>query len=34
MTLVGAHSGYLIRPSFYRRLAGKLAQAAASGWYR
>ena len=34
MTLVGAHSGYLIRPSFYRRLADKLAQAAASGWYR
>jgi hypothetical protein len=34
MTLAGAHSGYLIRPSFYRRLAGKLAQSAASGWHR
>jgi len=34
MTLVGAHSGYLVRPSFYRMLAGKLEDAAAGGWGR
>lgn len=34
MTLIGAHSGYLVRPSFYRRLAGKLRDAAEAGWHR
>lgn len=30
--LTRAHGGYLQRPSFYRRLAAKLASAAASNW--
>ncbi|GAB3842466.1 hypothetical protein ACFPIJ_42765 [Dactylosporangium cerinum] len=34
MSLVSAHSGYLVRPSFYRRLASKLAAAAEQGWGR
>jgi hypothetical protein len=32
MTMVNAHSGYLQRPSFYRRFAEKLRQAAKRGW--
>ena len=34
MSLVSAHSGYLTRPSFYRRFAAKLAAARAAGWHR
>jgi hypothetical protein len=32
--LTSAHSGYLVRPSFYRRLADKLARARNGGWGR
>jgi hypothetical protein len=32
LSLVTAHSGYLRRPSFYRRLAARLADAAKSDW--
>lgn len=32
MALTNAHSGYLQRPSFYRRFAEKLKTAAAQGW--
>jgi len=34
MSLASAHSGYLIRPSFYRKLAAKLALAAEGRWGR
>ena len=34
MGLAAAHSGYLFRPSFYRRLANKLAAAKEMGWGR
>ena len=34
MSLASAHSGYLVRPSFYRKLAAKLAVAAEGGWRR
>jgi hypothetical protein len=34
MFLVGAHSGYLVRPSFYRRFAKKLEAARAQNWRR
>ena len=33
-TLAGAHSGYLVQPSFHRRFAQKLAAAKAAGWHR
>lgn len=32
LSLLGAHSGYLQRPSFFRRLADKLARASKSSW--
>lgn len=32
MSLATAHSGYLVRPTFFRRLAEKLAVAAEGGW--
>jgi hypothetical protein len=32
MALTSAHSGYLLRPSFYRRFGEKLNAAAAHGW--
>ena len=32
MSLLGAHGGYLKRPSFHRALAEKLKDAAAAGW--
>lgn len=32
MSLLGAHGGYLKRPSFFRRFADKLAAAEAKGW--
>lgn len=32
MSLLGAHGGYLQRPSFYRAFAAKLAQAKHDGW--
>ncbi len=34
MSLLGAHSGYLQRPSFYRRFARKLQVAKNEGWHR
>jgi len=34
MGLVTAHSGYLLRPSFHRRLSEKIAEARRSGWRR
>ncbi len=34
MSLIGAHGGYLKRPSFFRRFAEELKQAAAIRWYR
>lgn len=34
LSLVSAHSGYLSRPSFHRRLAEKLTQAKSRGWDR
>jgi hypothetical protein len=33
-SILGAHSGYLTLPSFYRRFANKLSAAADSEWYR
>lgn len=32
MSLASAHSGYLVRPSFYRKLASKLLDARRKGW--
>ncbi|WP_159105433.1 hypothetical protein [Thiorhodococcus drewsii] len=32
LSLASAHGGYLSRPSFFRRLARRLADARADGW--
>jgi len=32
MSILGAHSGYLLRPSFYRKFADKLAEARKNNW--
>ena len=34
LSLIGAHGGYLARPSFFRALGRKLEEAGAAGWGR